>query len=108
MEDSTNPAVPPASRCWMGGFFLLVEDDDDDDASSLPLLNDDDDDDDEVEVEVAIKLLPMLIPLLLPPTFCSASMVWPVWTLLASMLVPLLVIRLEDDGIMVYYLCAVY
>ena len=91
----------------MGGFFLLVEDDDDDDdASSLPLL--DDDDNDEVEVEVAIKLLPMLIPLLLPPTFCSASMVWPVWTLLASMLVPLLVIRLEDDGIMVYYLCAVY
>ena len=107
MEDSTNPAVPPASRCWMGGFFLLVEDDDDDDdASSLPLL-DDDDDDDEVEVEVAIKLLPMLIPLLIPPTFCSAS-VRPVRTLLASMLVPLLVIRLEDDGIMVYYLCAVY
>lgn len=105
MEDSTNPAVPPASRCWMGGFFLLVDDDDDDDdASSLPLL----DDDDEVEVEVAIKLLLLLIPLLLPPTFCSASMVWPVWTLLASMLVPLLVIRLEDDGIMVYYLCAVY
>lgn len=107
MEDSTNPAVPPASRCWMGGFFLLVEDDDDDDASSLPLLNDDDDDDDEVEVEVAIKLLLLLIPL--PPTFRSASTVRPVQTLLASMLVPLLVIRLEDDGIMVYYyLCAVY
>lgn len=106
MEDSTNPAVPPASRCWMGGFFLLVDDDDDDDdASSLPLL--DDDDNDEVEVEVAIKLLLLLIPL--PPTFRSASTVRPVQTLLASMLVPLLVIRLEDDGIMVYYyLCAVF
>ena len=22
MEDSTNPAVPPAIRCWIGFFFL--------------------------------------------------------------------------------------